>query len=141
MIRTKRTRMDLMNDIYSLAFWMTGSESSANELVYSTYLNVDSNTTEREVFKTFRECYFQSIDENMSLCEPESPNKSGVSLRYWFANIKLSILLSEIPRLKHRDISKIIGKPLDTIRFWLSTSHQSFADGTLSLGSDLPVRH
>jgi len=33
MIRGKRTPMDLMDEIYSLAFWITGSEASANELV------------------------------------------------------------------------------------------------------------
>ncbi|NTU97611.1 MAG: RNA polymerase subunit sigma-24 [Chlorobiaceae bacterium] len=141
MIRKKRTPVDLMNDIYTLAYWMTGSEKSANELVYNTYLNVDSRTLEHEVFKTFRECFLQSIDENISVRGREGVTTKkdfhGVSLRRWFADIKLSVLLSEIPGLKHHEISKIIGKPLDTIRLWLSSGRQSLADSVLSLDSTL----
>ncbi|NTW82729.1 MAG: RNA polymerase subunit sigma-24 [Chlorobiaceae bacterium] len=145
MIRKKRTPTDLMDDIYSLAYWMTGSEKSANELVYSTYLNVESNTPEREVFKTFRECLLRKLDEDISSSRPKSPAKrkelQGMSLRERFADIKLSVLLSEIPGLKHRDISKIIGKPLDTIRLWLSSGRQSLASGMLSVGCTLPFYH
>jgi hypothetical protein len=145
MIRKKRTPIDMMDDIYSLALWMTGSEKSANELVRSTYLNVRSNASEREVFKTFRQCFFRSIDENISAREPVSPfarkEIKMVSLRQRFADIKLSVLLSEIPGLKHRDISKIIGTPLETIRLWLSTGRQSLADSVLSLDGTLPLGH
>ena len=141
MNKEKRTPMDLMDDIYSLAYWMTGSETSANELVNVTYLNVDNQTHEREVFKTFRECYFDSLEEDISSSVSESPYKpnecKGMSLRQRFADIKLSVLLSEIPGLRHSDISNIIGKPLDTIRLWLSSGRQSFAEGLLSFDSPL----
>jgi DNA-directed RNA polymerase specialized sigma24 family protein len=46
---------------------------------------------------------------------------------------KLSVLFSEICGLKHRAISIIIGKPLDTIRLWLSTGRKSFAEGLVRL--------
>lgn len=145
MIRKKRTPMDLMDDIYTLACWMTGSEKSANDLVYSTYLNVDSTTPEHDVFKTFRSCFLQSIGEDIPVRGPESPANMkefhGVSLRRRFADIKLSVLLYEIPGLKHRDISKIIGKPLDTIRLWLSTGRQSLASDRLPVESPLPLGH
>jgi DNA-directed RNA polymerase specialized sigma24 family protein len=136
MMRKKRALKDMMDNLYSLAYWLTGSEKSANTLVNSTYLNVQGNAPEREVFKTFRACFFRSIDENISVREPESPvmqkDIQGVSLRQRFADIKLSVLLSEIPGLKHRDISKIIGKPLDTIRLWLSLGRKWLAGGPLS---------
>ncbi len=61
MIKEKRTPMDLMDDMYSLAYWMTGSETSAAELVNITYLNVTLDTPESEVYKTFRECYFATF--------------------------------------------------------------------------------
>ncbi len=145
MIRKKRTPIDLMDDIYSLAYWMTGSEKTANELVYSTYLNIESNAPEREVFKTFRTCFLHSMDESISVCEPvllvKRKEFQGVSLRQRIADIKLSVLLSEIPGLKHRDISKIIGKPLDTIRLELSKGRQSLANSMLSLESTLPATH
>lgn len=136
MIKEKRTPMDLMDNIYSLAYWMTGSEIEATELVNRTYLNIHIDTPEREVFKSFRECYLDSIDEDILLRIPESPctqtEPPVTPLRRRFADIKLSVLLSEVPGLKHRDISKIIGKPLNTIRLWLSSGRRSFADGTLS---------
>ncbi len=138
----KRTPMDLMDDIYSLAYWMTGSETAANELVNRTYLNVDRKTPEREVFKTFRECYFDRFDDDMSLIVPEpcKPNEClEEPLRQRFADIKLSVLLSEIPGLKHQDISKIIGKPLETIRLWLSAGRQALAEGLFSF--DAPFLH
>jgi hypothetical protein len=145
MIRKKRTPTDLMDDIYSLAYWMTGTEKSANELVYATYLNVETNTPEREVFRIFRECLLLKLDEGMSCSRPKSPFKRkeshGMSLRERFADIKLSVLLSEIPGLKHNDISKIIGKPLNTIRLWLSTGRQSLASGMLTVSCALPFFH
>ncbi|TLU82815.1 MAG: RNA polymerase subunit sigma-24 [Chlorobium sp.] len=145
MIRRKKTPIDLIDDIYSLAYWMTGSESAARELVYSTYLHVDRNTRERELFKSFRECLSRKLDEDISCSRPISPVKwkelPGMSLRERFADIKLSVLLSEITGLKHKDISKIIGKPLDTIRLWLTAGRQSLASGMLSLDSTHPVGH
>jgi len=137
--------MDLIDDIYSIAYWMTGSEIAANKVVYSTYLNVNSDTSECGVFKAFRECYFKSIDEDISLPLSESKSKlkksSRESLRQRFADIKLSVLISEISGLKHGDISKIIGKPLDSIRLWLSSGSQSLAGGLSSLDSTPQVRH
>jgi hypothetical protein len=63
MIKAQRTPLDLMDDIYSLAHWLTGSETKATELVNRTYLNVDHLTSETEVFTTFRTCYFESLDQ------------------------------------------------------------------------------
>jgi len=132
----KRTAMDLMDDIYSLAYWMTGSETAANELVNRTYLNLDMDTPEREVFKTFRACYLDVFTHDEEFCIPKSSSKPidrvGVALLRRNADIKLSVLLSAISGLKHRAISKIIGKPLDTIRVWLSTGRKSLAEGILA---------
>ena len=51
MIRISKTPLDILDDIYSLAFWMTGSEKASNELVNRTYLNVDFNTQETDLLK------------------------------------------------------------------------------------------
>ncbi len=75
MINAQRTPMDLMDDIYTLAYWMTGSETAANELVNRTYLHVESHTPEREVFKTFRECYFDSFAGDTADCISQSAHK------------------------------------------------------------------
>ncbi len=117
--------MELMDDIYTLAYWLTGSESGATELVNRTYLNVEFDSSENEVFKTFRECYFDTIGEECLLNTADSAEKSLVQRN---ADIKLSVLLSEISGMTHRSISKIIGKPLNTVRLWLSSGRKSFVN-------------
>ncbi|WP_040432790.1 RNA polymerase sigma factor [Chlorobium ferrooxidans] len=128
--------MDLMDDIYSLAYWMTGSEASATELVNMTYLNVTLDTPESEVYKTFRACYFDMFGNECTSsvpkpsCNPKEKNEMAELQRV--ADIQLSVLLSSVSGLKHSAISKIIGKPLDTIRVWLSAGRKSLAERMLS---------
>ena len=118
-----------MDDIYSLAHWLTGSEIKATELVNNTYLNVDNESSETEVFTTFRTCYLDSIDQDDANSLPETPcfpkETLTTALFKQDADIRLSVLLSAISGLKHRTISRIIGKPLNTIRVWLSVGRQS----------------
>ncbi|ACF42471.1 RNA polymerase sigma24 factor [Pelodictyon phaeoclathratiforme] len=133
--------MDLMDDIYSLAYWMTGSEASATELVNITYLNVTLDTPESEVYKTFRECYFDTFGYEEAPCIPKPScnpmEKMGSVLLQRDADIKLSVLLSAVSGLKHGAISKIIGKPLDTIREWLSVGRKSLAERVLTYDASL----
>jgi len=56
MIEIKRTPLDLIDDIYSIAYWMTGSEKASSDLVSSTYLNTDLDVEQTDVLKTFRNC-------------------------------------------------------------------------------------
>jgi len=133
MLTTKRTPLDLMDDIYSLAYWLTGSEFEATELVNNTYLNVDNNSSDTEVFKALRLCYFESTASDDESGLPETPcfleQTLEQSLMKQFADIRLTVLLSAIPRLKHNTISTIIGRPLDTIRVWLSEGRKSMVQG------------
>ncbi|NHQ60365.1 RNA polymerase subunit sigma-24 [Chlorobium sp. BLA1] len=131
MNKSKRTSLDLMNNIYTLAYWMTGSETESNELVNKTYSRIDQDMTDKEIFRTFRSCYFTSIEPEGQLAADVSTLigvSSEESLRQRFADIKLSVLLSEIPGIRHRDISKIIGKPLLTVRWWLSLGRKSLVN-------------
>jgi hypothetical protein len=97
MIDGKKTPLDLMGDIYSLAYWMTGSEKSANDLLNRVYLNIDIESSEMEVIKMFRICYFDSIGVELSsditnnMCLPEDGLTE--SLWKWFDDIKLSVLM------------------------------------------------
>ncbi|MEI8032530.1 MAG: sigma factor-like helix-turn-helix DNA-binding protein [Chlorobiaceae bacterium] len=115
-----------MDDIYSLAYWMTGSLIATNELVSRTYRHAEPDSSQREFFRVFRSCYFESI----SPTAPTAPEAGKVPHRK-SADIKLSVLLSEIVGLKHREISEIIGKPLETVRLWLSEGRKSLVEGTL----------
>ncbi|NTU68644.1 MAG: RNA polymerase subunit sigma-24 [Chlorobiaceae bacterium] len=122
MIQIKKTPMDLIDDIYSLAYWMTGSEKASEELVSCTYLNTNLEAPETEVIRTFRECYMDTYGQQTQL-SIDDPNGStrGVfdSFKAWAADIKLSVLLSELTGLKHNQIAEVIGKPVDTVRLWL----------------------
>jgi DNA-directed RNA polymerase specialized sigma24 family protein len=122
MIQIKKTPMDLIDDIYSLAYWMTGSEKASEELVSCTYLNTSIEAPETEVIKAFRECYIDSYGQqaDLAVIEPAGTGR-GIfdSFRTWAADIKLSVLLSDLTGLKHGQIADVIGKPVETIRLWL----------------------
>jgi len=129
MIEIKKTPLDLIDDIYSIAYWMTGSEKASSDLVSSTYLNTDLDVQETEVLKTFRNCYLDTYGQHTDLEIYESdhaPNSLIDSFRKWTADIKLSVLLSEITGLKHAQISEVIGKPVDTVRLWLFWGRKFF---------------
>jgi len=127
--------MDLLDEIYSLGFWMTGSLKKTNELVYRTYQKLDSSASEIRVFKTFRDVYYDLFSLDDVTCREKAscfPDENLlVLLRQQETDRKMSVLFSEICGLKHRAISMIIGKPLDTVRLMLSSGRKSIADGLL----------
>ncbi len=123
MKRIKKTALDLLDDLYTLAYWMTGSEDLCQELVYSTYLSAYTGAGEELLLKTFRECYVERFGQKTDFYTDEEPGRSHTqlvdSLMLWAADIKLSVLLSEISGMKHGQISEIVGKPIETVRLWL----------------------
>lgn len=118
-----KTPLDLLDDIYSIAYWMTGSETESRELVDRTYLNAGIDTPEPQLLRTFRACYLDRFGQQTDFCISDKPCKSAGKLASMIKNraadIKLSVLLSEISGLRHRDISDILEKPIDTVRMWL----------------------
>ena len=122
MIQITKTPMDLIDDIYSLAYWMTGDEKASEKLVSCTYLNTDIDAPETEVIKTFRECYIDTYGQQADLDFRETGDSSHTlldSLRGWASDIRLSVLLSDLTGLRHGQIAEVIGKPIDTVRLWL----------------------
>jgi hypothetical protein len=129
MDRERKTPLEVMNDLYTLAYWMSGSEMSANELVSSTYLNADSDTSTLELFKIFRACYFDAFGFSDPYRYPEE--QQGGSLRQRFADLKLSVLLSEICEFTYRDISEITGMSVETLRTRLSWGRKLLVNALL----------
>lgn len=130
MIEIKKTPLDLIDDIYSLAYWMTGNEKASSELVTCTCQSTDLEAPETEVLRTFRDCYIDTYGQHadLDIHETSGTQVSLIdSLKQWTADIKLSVLLSEISGLRHAQISDIIGKPVDTIRLWLFWGRKFFA--------------
>lgn len=123
MKKINKTALDLLDDLYSLAYWMTGSEELSQELVYSTYFSAHTGTEENLLLKTFRQCYVSRFGQQTDFSTTEQPGRCHPqlmdSLMQWAADIKLSVLLSEISGLQHSQISEIVGKPIETVRMWL----------------------
>ncbi|NTW84375.1 MAG: RNA polymerase subunit sigma-24 [Chlorobiaceae bacterium] len=133
----KKTAAELLDDIYNIAYWMSGSKEGASHLVYRTYLKVSLKTPEIEVFKTFRDSYFDSFIHDKIACIPKpSCNPMahlGEVIIQQEADVKLSVLLSEISGLKPCTISKVIGVPLDNIRLWLTSGRRWLAEKSVSM--------
>ncbi len=123
MKKMKKTALDLLDDLYSLAYWMTGSDEMSQELVYKTYSSAHTAVEEHLLLKTFRECYVARFGQQTDFCTTEKLGRGHPqlvdSLMLWAADIKLSVLLSEISGMKHGQISEIVGKPIETVRLWL----------------------
>lgn len=132
MLHIKKTPVELLDDIYTIAYWMTRSESASRELVSRTYVNVDNTSSETEVLKAFRECYVDSYgteDTCMEVTEEDELSSRSMiqNLKEKAADIKFSVLLSEVAGLRHRQISEVIGKPVETVRNWLFWGRKLFA--------------
>jgi DNA-directed RNA polymerase specialized sigma24 family protein len=130
MKQVTKTPFDILDDIYSLAFWMTGNENDSQDLVMQTYLLAGRKRKESSLLRIFRQCYIDRfgqvtpcfLDES-SLSVSHSPLEK---LKQWAADIKLSVLLSEISGLGHTDIASVVGKPVGTVREWLYTGRKLF---------------
>lgn len=119
MTREIHSMLEIIDDLYTLAYWMTGAEISAHELVSSTYWYTGLNASAHELFITFRACYQDRCRVTSSFCVSDSYSQltysSGVSLRQRVIDMKLLVLLYEISGLNHRDISEITGTSLDAL--------------------------
>ncbi len=135
MTQVKKTPMDILDDIYSLAYWMTGSETDSKELVRLTYLYAGRKRRETELLRIFRDCYVERFGQDTEFCIDTAACKGSISLveslKQWTADIKLSVLLSEISGISHRQIASVIGKPLDTVREWLLLGRKLLASDCL----------
>jgi len=135
MTTIKKTPLDILDDIYSLAYWMTGNESVSQELVKKTYSNARTNTKETELLKRFRNCYVDLFGQHADFCLTEKnchlPLQLIDSVKQWAADIKLSVLLSEISGLQHQQISEIVEKPMDTLRIWLLWGRKLFVNNSM----------
>lgn len=136
MIRISKTPLDILDDIYSLAYWMTGSERASEELVRDTYRKAGEESPETELLKRFRNTYVDRYGQHAELALLEHENgKSSAELhemRKRAADVKLAVLLAAISGMKHRQISDILGKPVETIRTWLFWGRKSLVlDGLL----------
>ncbi len=131
----KKTPLDILEDIYSLAYWMTGNQGASVGLVKKTYLYGAPSLDENVLLRTFRDCYVEEFGQEVDFRFSEEAGKKNIqitdSLKQWAADIKFSVLLSEICGLSQREISEILDKPLETIRVWLFWGRKLFVTSYL----------
>lgn len=130
-----KTELNLLDDIYSIAYWMTGDQSISEELVKKTYRYAAPILEQSVLLKTFRDCYIGEYGQMVDLWFCEKAIEKNVHLtasqKQSAADIKFSVLLSEISGLDHQQISHILDKPIDTIRGWLFCGRKLFLDNYL----------
>ncbi|NTW49624.1 MAG: RNA polymerase subunit sigma-24 [Chlorobiales bacterium] len=123
MSKQGKSVLEYIDDVYNLAYWMTGNEASTGMLVSQIYLNVDSEATATELFSQFRKLYLNAFGQvimlntdDLMLVEDSQVARAIINLP---ADFKLVVLLADVVELTHAEIASIIGKPVDTVRSWL----------------------
>jgi hypothetical protein len=123
--------------MYTVAYWMTGSLKKTNDLVYNTYLQLDSGSTEVELFKTFRNVYYVDFFHHVPSLVPDRASENAESLGAGShkddVDGRLAVLLAEVCQLKHQSISKILDKPVEIIRCLLTSERKAMLLKTLNL--------
>jgi hypothetical protein len=137
MTENSREPLDLMDHMYTVAYWMTGSLKKTNNLVYKTYQMVDGETTEMELFKTFRTVLNEhfcleptSLAPYQSFENEESPEFESNPQEI---DGRLAVLLAEVCKLGHHAIAGILDQPVEKIRLMLISKRKSMLKGFLNL--------
>ncbi|NTW11121.1 MAG: RNA polymerase subunit sigma-24, partial [Chlorobiaceae bacterium] len=130
MEKKKRTPFQLIDDIYSLGYWITGSKEDAVDLFEKTYLIIDPEAPELEVFKAFRHTLFESYKGISCVPRPscKGMEKLGSSLVKQDAEMKLAVLFSEISGLSPSDIASVMGTTVETVNLLLFSGRKRFAN-------------
>jgi len=132
-----REPLDLLDHMYTVAYWMTGSLKKTNTLVYKTYQMVDSETSEVQLFKTFRNVFYEHycLDAPTLVAhhdyENEEAPESEANAREFDG--RLAVLLAEVCKLRHHAISTILEQPIEKIRLLLTSKRKSMLIGFLNL--------
>ncbi len=136
MQHNSRMPLDLLDHMYTVAYWMTGSLKKTNYLIYKTYQLVDSETTEIQLFKIFRKVFYEHyrIDApslvSHEVCDSEeNPESESKKLEM---DGRMAVLLAEVCMLRHQAISSILERPLETIRLLLTSKRKSMLMGVLN---------
>ncbi len=115
--------MELIDDVYSVALWMTGDEASAGMLVSQTYLNNTGFKNAASLFKAFRNVYVRSYGQEGGFGAADAMNIDDAEVARAVINtsadFKLATLLADMVGLSHSQIAEVLDKPIDAIRLWL----------------------
>jgi DNA-directed RNA polymerase specialized sigma24 family protein len=120
---SKSPVLDAIDEVYNLAYWMTGNEATAGMLVSQTYRAVDKHATLVSLYKAFRENYVKAFGQTPVLSAEEAAEiadsdvaRAVVALP---TDFKMAVLLADIAGLSHRDIATVVENSVDAVREWL----------------------
>ncbi|MCE1273780.1 MAG: RNA polymerase subunit sigma-24 [Chlorobiales bacterium] len=129
MLFHKSGSIEFLDQLYSLAFWMTGSLKNTAELVYKTYEQTGAHSSAFGLLKTFRKVYHEHADVDNPHSHSSSASDTAATMhRKQEVDIKLAVLFVELFGLQHLKISIIMEQPIETIRLWLSAGRKSLLD-------------
>ncbi len=115
--------LDAIDEVYNLAYWMTGNEATAGMLVSQTYSAIDKNASLVSLYKAFRESYLKSFGQTPVISAEEAAEIADTDVARAVValptDFKLAILLAEIAGLSHRDIASVVGHSVEAVREWL----------------------
>jgi hypothetical protein len=115
--------MDAIDEVYNLAYWMTGSEASAGMLLSQTYQTMTESSSLADAYRALRENYVRSFgnkpvvsEESVGFIDDADVARAVLNLP---ADFKMVVLLADVAALSHDEIASIIEMPIDTVRAWL----------------------
>ncbi|NTU94154.1 MAG: hypothetical protein HGB29_09600 [Chlorobiaceae bacterium] len=121
-----------MDQMYTIAFWMTGSLQQTYDLVYKTYERVNSHTSDIGLFRAFKEVYNEDFSRKSTPPPYPSSDPAISILRQQDREIRLAVLLVEVCELHYHEIAIIMEQPIETIRLWLSSGRKTFLASSIS---------
>ncbi len=115
--------LDAIDDVFNVAYWMTGNEATAGMLVSQTYSAVDKHASLVSLYKAFRENYLKAFGQTPVLSVEEAAEIADTDVARAVValptDFKMAVLLADIAGLSHRDIASVVGHSVEAVREWL----------------------
>lgn len=131
-----RAVLDAIDEVFSLAYWMTGSEATAGLLVSQTYQGLTESSTMISLYQSFRNAYLNAFGQTPILIDEVSLISDGDVARAVItlpSDFKMAVLFADVAELSHRDIATIVEKPIETVRAWLHWGRKLLAKELVSV--------
>ncbi len=121
--RSNTPVLDAIDEVYNLAYWMTGNEATAGMLVSQTYSAVEKHATLVSLYKAFRENYLKAFGQTPVMSAEEAAEIADTDVARAVVmlptDFKMAVLLAEIAGLSHHDIAKVVETSVEAVREWL----------------------
>ena len=111
---TPITPCNTLHTLYTVAYWLTQQSNEAEELVRAAYQHRQGDTTLHSLLDALR-YHAHKVGATTNAIEAEA------------LDIRFTVLLADVARLKHSEIAAIVQQPLAVVRYWLLIGRQQLA--------------